>query len=392
MTTSIDFSNTEIAFAHLSNQELKRSAWLFSMMNKPLIAKYGAQLALWAVKHDLPFAEAVVKKTVFKQFVGGTTLLDSQAAIERLANYNTLTILDYGAEGKEIETDFNHTMNENIRAIDFAARSVKTVPVISSKITGIARHGLLERIQSAQTLTRDEIFEYRNVLKRIDAICYHAFKKGVSVFFDAEESWIQDTLDHLVWLMMKRYNKKKVVVYNTYQLYRHDRLQFLTESYDRAREAGFKLGAKLVRGAYLLKEGNRAAELGYENPISPDKASTDDFYNTALRFCLNHLDSMAVCNASHNADSMLLMVNIMEKKGIPNDHPNTLFSQLYGMSDNLTFNLAHAGFRVAKYLPYGQVKEVIPYLIRRAQENTSVTGDAGRELSLLQEEAKRRGI
>jgi proline dehydrogenase len=392
MTTTLNFSNTEIAFAHLSDNELKRTEWLFALMNKPWLVKYGSSLALWAVENGLPLAEMIVRKTIFKQFVGGTTLLDSQPSIEALAKYHTLTILDYGAEAKETELDFNHTMNENIRAIEFAARSVTSVPIISTKITGLARFGLLERIQSADTLTRAEIIEYRNALKRVDAICYHAAKKGVSVFFDAEESWIQDTLDHLVWLMMKRYNKKKVVVYNTFQLYRKDRLQFLLESFDRAREAGFKLGAKLVRGAYLLKEGIRAAEKGAETPINPDKHSTDDHYNTALRFCLDHLDTLAVCNATHNAESALLQVDIMQKKGIPNNHPNTLFSQLYGMSDNLTFNLASAGFRVAKYVPYGQVKEVIPYLIRRAQENTSVTGDAGRELLLIQQEIKRRGL
>ena len=392
MTTTLNFSNTEIAFAHLSDNELKRTEWLFALMNKPWLVKYGSSLALWAVENGLPLAEMIVRKTIFKQFVGGTTLLDSQPSIEALAKYHTLTILDYGAEAKETELDFNHTMNENIRAIEFAARSVTSVPIISTKITGLARFGLLERIQSADTLTRAEIIEYRNALKRVDAICYHAAKNGVSVFFDAEESWIQDTLDHLVWLMMKRYNKKKVVVYNTFQLYRKDRLQFLLESFDRAREAGFKLGAKLVRGAYLLKEGIRAAEKGAETPINPDKHSTDDHYNTALRFCLDHLDTLAVCNATHNAESALLQVDIMQKKGIPNNHPNTLFSQLYGMSDNLTFNLASAGFRVAKYVPYGQVKEVIPYLIRRAQENTSVTGDAGRELLLIQQEIKRRGL
>lgn len=389
---TIDFSNTEVAFAHLTNKELKKSAWLFSMMNKPWLVKYGSKLALWAVENGLPLAETIVKKTIFPQFVGGTTLLDSQPSIERLAAYQTLTILDYGAEAKENELDFNYTMNENIRALDFAARSVKTVPVVSSKITGLARFGLLERIQSAQSLTREELIEYRNVLKRVDAICYHASKRNIAVFFDAEESWIQDTIDHLVWLMMRRYNKKQVVVYNTFQLYRKDRLQFLMESFDRAREAGFKLGAKLVRGAYMEKEAKRAAEKGYDNPINPDKPTTDDMYNTALRFCLDHLDQMAVCNASHNAESALLQVDIMDKKGIPHDHPNALCSQLYGMSDNITFNLAHAGFRVAKYLPYGQVKDVIPYLIRRAQENTSVTGDAGREFQLIQKEVKRRGL
>ena len=388
---TVDFSNTEIAFAHLSNRELKKTAWLFNMMSKPWLVKYGSGLGLWAVEHGLPFAETVVKNTVFEQFVGGTTLLNSQPNIERLAAHNTLTILDYGAEAKETETDFNYTMNENIRAIEFASRS-EHIPVVSTKVTGLARFGLLERIQSAQTLTREELSEYRNVLKRIDAVCYHASKKGVAVFIDAEESWIQDSIDHLVWLMMKRYNKQRVVVYNTFQMYRHDRLSFLTESYDRARKAGFLLGAKLVRGAYMEKEAKRAAEMGYPNPINPTKPATDDHYNTGLRFCLDHIEHIALCNASHNAASALLQVELMDQKNIPHDHPHTLFSQLLGMSDNVTFNLARAGFRVAKYVPYGQVVDVVPYLIRRAQENTSVTGDVGREHALILQEVRRRGL
>lgn len=388
---TVDFSNTEIAFAHLSDRELKKTAWLFNMMSKPWLVKYGSGLGLWAVERGMPFAETVVKNTVFEQFVGGTTLLDSQPNIDRLAAHNTLTILDYGAEAKETETDFNYTMNENIRAIDFASRS-KHIPVVSTKVTGLARFGLLERIQAAQTLTREELSEYRNVLKRIDAVCYHAAKKGVAVFIDAEESWIQDTIDHLVWLMMKRYNKERVVVYNTFQMYRHDRLSFLTESYDRSRQAGFLLGAKLVRGAYMEKEAKRAAEMGYPNPINPTKPATDDHYNMGLRFCLDHLEHIALCNASHNANSALLQVELMEQKNIPHNHPHTMFSQLFGMSDNLTFNLAKAGFRVAKYVPYGQVVDVVPYLIRRAQENTSVTGDVGREHALILKEVKRRGL
>lgn len=388
---TVDFSNTEIAFSHLSNRELKKTAWLFGMMNKPWLVKYGSKLALWAVENRLPLAETIVKNTVFEQFCGGTTLLDSQKKIDHLAEFNTLTVLDYGAEGKESELDFNHTMNENIRAIDYASRS-KHIPVVSTKVTGLARFQLLEKVQHRPTLTRDELSEYRNVLKRLDAVCYHASNKGISVFIDAEESWIQDTIDHLVWLMMKRYNKKRVVVYNTFQMYRKDRLQFLIESYDRALKSGFMLGAKLVRGAYLEKEAHYAAEYGYENPINPDKNATDDHYNTAIRFCLDHLDTMAFCNASHNAESAMLQVEIMDKKGVPHDHPGILFSQLFGMSDNLTFNLAAAGFRVGKYVPYGQVHDVIPYLIRRAQENTSVTGDAGRELALILQEVKRRGI
>lgn len=387
----LDFDNTEIAFAHLDDRALKRSAWLFGLMNKPYLVRYGSALGLWAVENKLPFAERVIKATIFDQFVGGRTLLDSQKAIEHLARYGVMTILDYGAEAKETETDFNHTMNENLRAIDFAARN-SHIPVVSTKITGLARFGLLERIQNSERLSREDLNEYRSALKRIDAICYHAAKKGVSVYIDAEESWIQKTIDHIVWLMMRAYNRQRPVVYNTFQMYRSDRLEFLSQSFDRAREEGFILGAKLVRGAYMEKEAQRAAEKGYENPINPGKAATDDLYNTGLRFCLQHIEHIGLCNASHNAASNLLQVELMAQFNIPRDHPHTMFSQLYGMSDNLTFNLAKAGFRAAKYMPYGQVSDVIPYLIRRAQENTSVTGDAGREYSLILKEMKRRGL
>lgn len=388
---NVDFSNTEIAFAHLDNNALKKTAWLFRLMRKPWLVKYGSALGLWAVEKNMPLAETAVKITIFDQFVGGTTLLDCQSSIDKLASFGVYTVLDYGAEAKETEQDFNYTMNENLRAIDFASRS-EYIPVVSTKVTGLGRFGLYERIQSAGTLTREELNEYRNVLKRIDAICYHASQKGVSIFIDAEESWIQDSIDHLVWLMMRRYNKERVVVYNTFQMYRKDRLSFLTESYDRARSEGFLLGAKLVRGAYMEKERLRAAEMGYDDPINPDKNATDDHYNTGMRFCIDHYEHIASCNGSHNADSALLQVELMNKKGIPHEHPHMMFSQLYGMSDIITFNLAASGFRVAKYMPYGQVHDVVPYLIRRAQENTSVTGDVTRELGQVMQEVKRRGL
>ncbi len=387
--TTVDFSNTEVAFAHLSDAELRKMRWLFRLMKHPQLVRWGTPLMLWAAHRRSSWLEGIIRKTIFDQFVGGTTLLDCARNIERLAKHGVLTILDYGVEGKETETDFNRTMNENIRAIDFAARS-PYIPVVSIKITGLARFGLLESIQRERNLTREQLSEYRNVLKRIDAICYHAARKGVSIFIDAEESWIQDTIDHLVWLMMKRYNREHVVVYNTFQMYRSDRLAFLVESFDRARREGFLLGAKLVRGAYMEKERQRAAQMGYPDPINPNKEIVDDHYNTALRFCLDHIEHVALCNASHNAHSALLQVERMAQKGIPPQHPHILFSQLFGMSDNLTFNLARAGFRVAKYVPYGQVFEVIPYLIRRAQENTSVTGNMSRELAFIEREYRRR--
>jgi proline dehydrogenase len=388
---NIDFKNTAVAFAGKTDEELKRSAWLFKMMNKAWLVNMGAKLGLAALEMNLPFVEDIVKKTIFEQFCSGATLLDSQPAIDKLYRQKALSILDYGAEGKATELDFNGTMNETIKAISFAAKS-SSVPVVSLKITGIGRFELLEKVQSGEALSDEEKKEYKNVKKRIDAVCYAAHDKDVGVFIDAEESWIQDTIDFLVKQMMKRYNKDKVIVYNTIQLYRHDRLQFLIDSFEEAKRDGYYLGVKLVRGAYMEKERARAKKMNYPSPIQPNKESTDNDFNTAVQFCIENYREIGSCNASHNAYSNLLQAKLINQKGIQRDHPHLNFCQLYGMSDHLTFNLADAGYNAAKYLPYGPVRDVIPYLIRRAQENTSVTGDMTREYQLLVRELKRRGL
>ncbi len=387
----VDFSNTEIAFADKSDKELKKAAWLFGLMNNHWLVGIGSKVGVAAIKMHLPFVESVVKNTIFEQFCGGTTLLECEKNIQRLARQKTLTILDYGAEAKEKEEDFNHTMNETIRAIEFACRS-EHIPVVSTKITGLARFGLLEAVQGGEAFTPETRLEYKSVLKRMDAICHAAARNGVAVFFDAEESWIQDSIDHLVTIMMRRYNRDKVVVYNTFQMYRKDRLQFLIHSFNQAREGGYLLGAKLVRGAYMEKERERAERLNYPSPIHPGKDATDDAFNTAVRFCVDNYQHLASCNASHNAASCLLQAELIHQKGIPRNHPHLNFCQLFGMSDHLTFNLSQAGFNVAKYVPYGPVREVVPYLIRRAQENSSVTGDMSREHQLVRQEMKRRGL
>lgn len=386
-----DFDNTEVAFSVKSNDELRKSARLFGLMNNHWLVGVGSTLGIAAIKLHLPFIETIVKNTIFEQFCGGTTLLESSKVIKKMYQQGVYTILDYGVEAKEEEEDFNRTMNENIRAIEFAAQA-PGVSMVSTKLTGMARFALLEAIQNGETLTRDMRIEYKNVLKRIDAICYTASQRGVCVLVDAEESWIQDSIDHLVNLMMKRYNQEKVVVYNTFQLYRKDRLQYLFDSFNRAQKEGYILGAKLVRGAYMDKERERAAEKGHPSPIHPNKAATDDAYNTAVRFCVDNYEKMASCNASHNVESNLLQAELIAQRNIPHNHPHLFFSQLYGMSDNLTYNLAKTGYNAAKYLPYGPVREVVPYLIRRAQENASVTGDMSREYQLVHQEMLRRGL
>ncbi len=387
----VDFSNTKIAFSGKTDKELKKTSWIFKMMNSPLMVNVGSKLGLVAVKLRLPFSEYALKETIYSQFVGGTTLLETQKVIDQLYSNKAYTILDFGAEGKETEEDLNNTLNETTRAIDFAAKN-QTVPVVSTKITGLASNSLLEKIQTERDLDTEEKSEYRAVLKRVDSLCNYASKKDVKLYFDAEESWMQDSIDHLVNMMMKRYNRHKAIVFNTFQMYRHDRLQFLMDSHDTAKKQGYILGAKLVRGAYMEKERERAQELNYDSPIHPNKAATDDAFNTALKFCLDNYDHIAICNATHNADSNRLFAEAIAKNNLDRQHPHLMFAQLLGMSDNITFNLADAGFFVGKYVPYGPVRDVVPYLIRRAQENSAVTGDMSREFALVSEEMNRRGL
>lgn len=389
--SSIDFSNTQIAFANKSNRDLKQTAWLFALFNKPWFVKAGGAFGLWLHDAGIHLFDPLIKVTVFRQFCGGTSLADCENVVEHLWQNKTLTILDYGAEGKSRESDFEHTMSENLRAIAFASVH-PGVPVISTKVTALGSIELLEKRQSSGTLTSSESAEFERIRTRLHTICKTAMENGVAVFIDAEESWIQQTIDDLVKEMMEAYNRHKVVVYHTYQLYRKDKLEGLKSDFREAQEKGYLLGAKLVRGAYMEKERERAKDHGYASPIQDTKEDTDNDFNRAVTFCVEHFEKIASCNGSHNWYSNQLQAELIMQKGIRKDHPHLNFCQLYGMSDNITFNLAHLGFNVAKYVPYGPVGEVIPYLIRRAQENSSVTGEMSRELSLIDQEMKRRGL
>jgi proline dehydrogenase len=387
----LDFSNTEIAFSNKTDKELKKMAWLFKLMNKPALVKYGSKLGLFAVKLKLPFAEHIIKSTIFQHFCGGENLLDCQKTIDKLYKYDTLTVLDYGAEGKSTDEDFEKVMHENIRAIEMAA-SNSSVPVISVKLTGLVDNDVLEEMQEKGQLAGHQKKKYDAMYHRIDTICDHAHKHQVGVFIDAEESWIQGPIDAITLEMMEYYNKERVIVYNTYQLYRSDKLQDLKDDFQVALDKGFLLGAKLVRGAYMEKEAKRAEEMNYTSPIHTSKKDSDKDFDDAIKFCIDHYEKISFCCASHNAESNMLLATLINEKGLDRSHAHLNFCQLYGMSDHITFNLADAGYNVAKYVPYGAVKEVIPYLIRRAQENTSVTGEMSRELALIENETKRRKL
>ena len=385
----VDFSDTEIAFANKSNRELKRTELLYRMMNKPWFVNLSSSLAMFSIKAHLPFAKKVIENTVFEIFCGGKTLMDSQQSIDNLYKYRIFTVLDYGAEAKSKEEDLDNTMREILKAITFAASNA-SVPVVSTKVSGLAKNQILEKWQNGKLDDERDKALFARITERLETICSKAEELGVAVFIDAEESWIQNTIDYLVESLMEKHNREKAVVYHTYQLYRHDRLRYLEENYARAREKGYILGAKLVRGAYMDKERERAEEMGYPSPIQPDKAATDRDYNAAIRFCVERYETLASCNASHNLESCRLQAELIAEKDLPRRHPHLNFCQLYGMSDYITYNLAEAGYNVAKYVPYGPIREVIPYLIRRAEENTSVTGDMSRELKQIRREIERR--
>lgn len=385
-----DFKDTEETFRHLSDAELRQASWLFRFMGKPWLTSALSGAGTLAVRWRLPGAALAVRHTIYRQFVGGTDLDDARARITRLFERRVTSILDYGAEAKSTEADFDRFVAEVRRAAAFARDNPAACAVVV-KVTGIAPNEVLEQLNRAK-IDFAAPLEPRlaEVVRRLDEVCAAAADHGTQLYIDAEESWFQGTIDQLADEMMRRYNQGRIVVLNTFQLYRHDRLAFLRASYERAERMGYRLGAKLVRGAYMDKERARAAERGEPAPIQPDIEATHRDFDDAVRFCLARAERMATTIGSHNEASTTLGARLLDEHGLRRDHPNVRFAQLLGMSDNLTFNLAAAGFNAAKYVVYGPVREVLPYLVRRAQENTSVTGELGRELALLERERRRR--
>lgn len=384
----LNFDNTEIAFRNKSKSELNSAYWLFKIMSSNFLTQVGPPVTNLFLNIGLPI-QGIIKSTIFKQFCGGETIAECERTIGLLADGKVGTILDYSVEGEEEEHVFDFTCAEIIRTIDRAAGD-KRVPITVFKVTGIGRFALLEKLDAKAELSAEEKVEFEKVKHRCERICRTAFEKNVPVMIDAEETWIQDTIDALALDMMILFNKEKLIVYNTYQLYRHDKLAHLKADHLVAKEAGFILGAKIVRGAYMEKERKRAAERGYASPIQPDKETTDRDYNAAITYCADHVEQIGVVCGTHNEDSCKLLAELLDTNQISHSHPHVYFAQLLGMSDNLSFNLSDAGYNVAKYVPYGPVKAVMPYLFRRAQENTSVAGQTSRELGLIAREKQRR--
>lgn len=388
MKSNISFSDTSVAFSYKTDRELKKSHLLFSSINNPLLSKLGANIVKFALKVKIP-VKGIIKNTVFQQFCGGESIDQCDATIEKLAKYNIKTILDFAAEGESGVTDYDEAVNEILRTVEKASKS-ETIPFSVFKPTGIASKELLEKIQLGHDLTGAEKKEYEKTLARFDKIAKACFDAGVQLYIDSEDSFYQDPIDDMCYELMRKYNKEKVVIFNTYQMYRVGMLENLVKANEDGRKNGYHVGAKLVRGAYMEKERERAAEHGYADPIMPDKDSTDKQYDDALKYCIDNIDNMELCSGSHNENSNYLLVELMEKAKLQKDDERIYFAQLYGMSDHISFNLANADFNVVKYVPYGRIETVMPYLFRRAEENTSIAGQSSRELELITKELKRR--
>jgi proline dehydrogenase len=385
----VNFNNTEIAFKQKSNADLNNSYWLFKIIGWNWLINIGP--VLLDVFLPLWFPIPIIKATIFKQFCGGESIEDCDKTITRLGAQNVKTILDYSVEGKEDEPVFDANVEEALKALQ-VAKSNQLIPFSVFKVTGFGRFALLEKINAKKELSAIEKEEFDRVKNRIHKICETAFTFQVPIFIDAEETWIQDVIDNLALEMMRKFNKEKAIIYNTAQMYRWDRLSYLKELKSIADEEDFFIGMKLVRGAYIEKERDRAEKMGYKDPMQKDKKSTDTDFNLALKFAIENITKIAICCGSHNEESSTYLTELMNQNNISANDERIYFAQLLGMSDHISMNLSSANFNVAKYVPYGPVKDVTPYLIRRAQENTSVAGQTSRELSLiLKEKARRKG-
>jgi proline dehydrogenase len=384
----ITFDNTEIAFQSKSNGALKRSYLLFKTLSHPGLVKIGGAFTQHAIKMHLP-VNWLVKPTIYKQFVGGETIAECEPNVRLLEKFNVKAILDFSVEGKESAEDIAAALDETIRSIKNAAKD-PNIPFAVFKPTAFTTANVLTKVSAGEALSETEKTEAENFRLRVEKLCQTAFDNGVPVLIDAEDSWYQKFIDEIVNAMMAKFNKEKAFVFNTFQMYRVDRLSYLKQSYEMAMKGNYFLGAKFVRGAYMEKERERAAKMGYPSPIQPDKDATDRDYNAALKFCVENISLISVFNGTHNEFSSGYLAELMKEAGIQKNDTRIWFSQLYGMSDHISFNLANLGYNVAKYLPYGPVKHVIPYLVRRAEENTSVKGQTGRELGLILKEMSRR--
>lgn len=384
------FDNTQVAFSLKSDTELERAYFLFKLIASQPLVKIGTAVTNFALKAHLP-VEGLIRSTVFDHFCGGVNEVDCLKVVDNMFTKGVSSVLDYSVEGKEEEAQFDAALEMTLKTIEFA-REREAIPFAVFKPTGFGRLDLYEKVGEKTVLTEAEQQEWNRVISRFDLACKTAHEKDVLLLIDAEESWMQDAADAIVADMMRKYNKQKAIVFNTLQMYRWDRLDYLKSLHDQAKSEGFYIGMKLVRGAYMEKENDRATERGLKSPICVSKEATDINYDAAVLYMIENIDKMAIFAGTHNEESSYKLMQLMAEKGITKNDKRIFFGQLLGMSDNISFNLAENGYNVAKYLPFGPVRDVMPYLIRRAEENTSVAGQTSRELTLIKKEKERRKL
>ena len=384
------FNNTEVAFALKSDSELERAYFLFKLIESQPLVRIGTAVTNFALKAHLP-VEGLIRSTVFDHFCGGVNENDCLSVVDKMFTKGVSSVLDYSVEGKEEEAQFDAALEMTLKTIEFA-KERNAIPFAVFKPTGFGRFALYQKIGEGKALTSEEQQEWNRVVARFEKVCQTAHEKDVALLIDGEESWMQDAADELVAQMMQKYNQEKAIVFNTLQMYRWDRLDYLKKLHERAKAEGFFIGMKLVRGAYMEKENARAQEKGYKSPICVSKQATDDNFDAAVLYMLENIDKMAIFAGTHNEKSSYTLMQLMQEKGIAKNDNRIFFGQLYGMSDNISYNLASHGYNVAKYLPFGPVRDVMPYLIRRAEENTSVAGQTSRELTLIKKEKERRKL
>lgn len=382
------FDNTEIAFSLKSDTELDRAYFLFKMIDNQPLVRIGTAVTNFAIKAHLP-VEGLIRATVFDHFCGGINEMDCLSVVDKMFTKGVSSVLDYSVEGKEEEAQFDAALKMTLKTIEFA-KERQAIPFAVFKPTGFGRLDLYEKVGNKSELTSDEISEWNRVEARFDLVCSEAHTKNVPLLIDAEESWMQDAADTLVTRMMQKYNKDKAIVFNTLQMYRWDRLDYLKKLHQQANSEGFYIGMKIVRGAYMEKENLRAEEKGYPTPICESKEVTDENYDAAIHYMIENIDRMSIFAGTHNELSSYKLMEFMQERNIDKKDQRIWFGQLYGMSDNISYNLAANGYNNAKYLPFGPVRDVMPYLIRRAEENTSVAGQTSRELKLIKAERDRR--
>ena len=383
------FNNTKIAFSLKSDSELERAFFLFNLIQSQPMVKIGTAVTNFALKAHLP-VEGLIRSTVFDHFCGGVTEEDCIPNIEKMHSNGVYSVLDYSVEGKETEEQFDIVKAKTLKNIEFAKKK-DAIPFVVFKPTGVGRFSLYQKITEKKPLSNEEKSEWDAVMNRYYEICDKAIKFDVPILIDAEESWMQDAADVLVEGLMEKYNRDKAIVFNTLQMYRHDRMEYLKSLHQKALKGNYHIGLKIVRGAYMEKERERARENKYISPICKDKNATDENFNAAIKFMMEH-DKMALFAGTHNEESSYLLLGLAKKYNINSADQRLWFGQLYGMSDHISFNLAKEGFNTAKYVPFGPVRDVMPYLIRRAEENTSVAGQTNRELNLIKEERVRRKL